>query len=130
WIFVDDHARGLVEVALRGRPGETYLLGARSERRNIDVVRAICATLDRLLPDRDGRYDRLIQFVADRPGHDHRYAIDCAKAETELGWRPRASFEANLEATVRWYLDNKPWWQRIHSGAYRGERLGLGAVKL
>src|SRR5262249_27383904 len=120
---------GLIEVALRGRLGETYLLGARAERRNIDVVRAICAALDRLHPDPQGRHERLIQFVTDRPGHDHRYAIDCTKAERELGWRPQASFEANLEATVRWYLGNKPWWQRIHSGAYRGERLGLGTVK-
>ena len=126
WIFVEDHAKGLTEVALRGRPGETYLLGARAERRNIDVVRAICAVLDRLAPDAKGPHERLIQFVTDRPGHDHRYAIDCSKAERELGWRPHASFEENLEATVRWYIDNKPWWQRIHSGAYRGERLGLG----
>jgi dTDP-glucose 4,6-dehydratase len=128
WIFVEDHAKGLAEVALRGRPGETYLLGAREERRNIDVVRAICAILDRLAPV--GRpHERLIQFVTDRPGHDHRYAIDCSKAERELGWRPHASFESNLETTVRWYLDNESWWQRIHSGAYRGERLGLGTVR-
>jgi len=128
WIFVEDHAKGLIEVALRGRPGETYLLGARAERRNLDVVRAICAALDRLAPA--GRpYERLIRFVTDRPGHDHRYAIDCSKAEREFGWRPGASFESNLETTVRWYLDNRPWWQRIHSGAYRGERLGLGAAR-
>jgi dTDP-glucose 4,6-dehydratase len=130
WIYVDDHARGLIEVALRGTTGETYLLGGRAERRNIDVVRAICAVLDRLAPDAQGRpHERLLKFVTDRPGHDHRYAIDCSKAESELGWRPRASFEENLEATVRWYLDNKSWWQRIHSGAYRGERLGLSTVK-
>ncbi len=129
WIFVEDHAKGLAEVALRGRPGETYLLGARTERRNIDVVRAICAALDRLAPDTVGPHARLIQFVTDRPGHDHRYAVDCSKAERELGWRPHASFESNLETTVRWYLENKAWWQRIHSGAYRGERLGLGTVK-
>ncbi len=128
WIFVEDHARGLAEVALRGRPGETYLLGAREERRNIDVVRAICRALDRLAPDADNRpHERLIQFVADRPGHDHRYAIDCSKAERELGWSPRASFDDNLETTVRWYLHNQGWWQRIHSGIYRGERLGLGS---
>jgi dTDP-glucose 4,6-dehydratase len=130
WIYVDDHARGLIEVALRGTTGETYLLGGRAERRNIDVVRAICTVLDRLAPDAQGRpHERLLKFVTDRPGHDHRYAIDCSKAETELGWRPRASFEENLEATVRWYLDNEAWWQRIHSGAYRGERLGLSTVK-
>jgi dTDP-glucose 4,6-dehydratase len=129
WIYVDDHARGLVEVALRGRIGETYLLGARAERRNVDVVRAICAVLDRLVPDPQGRaHERLIHFVADRPGHDHRYAIDCSKAEHELGWRPREDFETNLDATVRWYLDNEAWWQRIHSGAYR-RRLGLGTAE-
>jgi dTDP-glucose 4,6-dehydratase len=106
-------------------PGETYLLGGRAERRNIDVVRAICRTLDRLAPSGAGSYERLITFVTDRPGHDHRYAIDCSKIERELGWRPRTTFEAGLEQTVRWYLENKEWWQRIHSGAYRGERLGL-----
>ena len=126
WIFVDDHAEGLLEVATRGQPGETYLLGGRAERRNIDVVRDICRILDRLAPDAQGRpHDRLISYVADRPGHDHRYAIDCTKIERDLGWRPRETFETALEKTVRWYLDNKDWWQRIHSGAYRGERLGL-----
>ncbi len=126
WIFVDDHAEGLVAVATKGTPGETYLLGGRAEQRNIDIVREICRILDRLVPDAQGRpHERLISFVTDRPGHDHRYAIDCAKIERDLGWRPRTSFEAGLEQTVRWYLDNKEWWQRIHSGAYRGERLGL-----
>jgi dTDP-glucose 4,6-dehydratase len=128
WIYVDDHARGLIEVALRGKTGETYLLGGRAERRNVEVVRSICAILDRIAPDPKGPHERLIQFVTDRPGHDHRYAIDCSKAEQELGWCPRASFDENLETTVRWYIDNKSWWQRIHSGAYRGERLGLGKV--
>jgi dTDP-glucose 4,6-dehydratase len=126
WIYVDDHAEGLIAVATRGRPGETYLLGARAERRNIDVVRALCRVLDRVAPDKAGAYERLITFVADRPGHDHRYAIDCSKAERELAWRATTPFEAGLEATVRWYLDNRDWWRRIHSGAYRGERLGLG----
>jgi len=126
WIFVDDHAEGLIAVATKGAPGETYLLGGRAERRNIDVVLEICRILDRLAPDQQGRpYERLISYVTDRPGHDHRYAIDCAKIERDLGWRPRTTFEAGLEQTVRWYLDNREWWQRIHSGAYRGERLGL-----
>ncbi|MBP6014589.1 MAG: dTDP-glucose 4,6-dehydratase [Alphaproteobacteria bacterium] len=125
WIYVDDHAEGLIEVATKGKPGETYLLGGRAERKNIDVVRTLCRILDRLAP-RDQPYERLITFVTDRPGHDHRYAIDCTKIERDLGWRPRATFEAGLEQTVRWYLDNKEWWQRIQSGAYRGERLGLG----
>lgn len=126
WIYVEDHAEGLIAVATEGKPGETYLLGGRAERRNIDVVRAICRILDRLAPDAAGRpYERLISFVTDRPGHDHRYAIDCSKIERDLGWSPRTSFEQGLEQTVRWYLDNETWWQRIQSGAYRGERLGL-----
>jgi dTDP-glucose 4,6-dehydratase len=126
WIHVDDHAEGLIAVATKGVPGHTYLLGGRAERRNIDVVQSLCRILDRLKPDGAGRYERLITFVADRPGHDHRYAIDCTKAERELAWRARTPFEEGLEQTVRWYLENREWWQRIHSGAYRGERLGLG----
>lgn len=126
WIFVEDHAEGLIEVATRGVPGETYLLGGESERRNIDVVEGICAALDRLRPDPEKRlYRRLISFVTDRPGHDFRYAIDCTKIGRTLGWRPRTSFEAGLEKTVRWYLENEDWWRRVQSGAYRGERLGL-----
>jgi len=125
WIYVDDHADGLIAVATKGAPGHTYLLGGRAEHRNIDVVRTICRILDRLAPDKAGSHERLITFVTDRPGHDHRYAIDCTKIERDLGWRPQTSFEQGLEQTVRWYLDNREWWQRIHSGAYRGERLGL-----
>ncbi|NOT39668.1 MAG: dTDP-glucose 4,6-dehydratase [Alphaproteobacteria bacterium] len=126
WIYVDDHVEGLIAVATKGKPGETYLLGGRAERKNIDVVRALCRILDRLAPDAQGRpHERLITFVTDRPGHDHRYAIDCSKIERELGWRPRTTLEQGLEQTVRWYLDNKDWWQQIQSGAYRGERLGL-----
>lgn len=126
WIYVDDHADGLLAVAEKGRIGETYVLGGRCERRNIDVVRTLCAVLDRVKPAEGGRkYDALISFVADRPGHDHRYAVDCTKAERDLGWRPRETFEAALEKTVRWYLANEDWWRRVHSGAYRGERLGL-----
>jgi dTDP-glucose 4,6-dehydratase len=126
WLHVEDHARALIEVATRGQVGATYVVGGRAERRNIDVVRAICQALDRLVPEREsnGR-ERLITFVADRPGHDHRYAIDCSKIERELGWRPRETFDTGLEKTVRWYLDNEAWWQRIQSGAYKGERLGL-----
>ena len=125
WIYVDDHADGLIAVARKGVPGHTYLLGGRAEHRNIDVVHALCRILDRLAPDEAGPHERLITYVTDRPGHDHRYAIDCTKIERELGWRPQTSFETGLEQTVRWYLENREWWQRIHSGAYRGERLGL-----
>ena len=125
WIYVDDHAEGLIAVATKGKPGETYLLGGRAERRNIDVVTSLCTILDRLVPG-GAPHARLITYVTDRPGHDFRYAIDCSRIEAELGWRPRESFESGLEKTVRWYLDNRPWWEAIRSGAYRGERLGLG----
>ncbi|MGY2049829.1 dTDP-glucose 4,6-dehydratase [Methylobacterium sp. JK268] len=126
WIHVEDHARGLVAALQRGRPGETYLLGGRAVRSNLAVVRTLCAVFDRLRPE-EGPHERLITFVADRPGHDRRYAIDPAKAEAELGWRPTRSFEQALEDTVRWYLDNRDWWQPIREGRYAGERLGLTA---
>ena len=126
WLHVEDHAEALTLVLQRGRPGETYNIGANNERRNIDVVRAICALLDDLLPNSVNRpHAKLIEFVTDRPGHDQRYAIDAAKIERELGWRPKLSFEEGLRDTVRWYLDNRGWWERVMSGAYRGERLGL-----
>jgi dTDP-glucose 4,6-dehydratase len=125
WLFVDDHAEALVLVGERGTPGETYTIGGRSERRNIDVVRAICAAVDTHLPGA-APHDKLITFVTDRPGHDLRYAIDCAKIENELGWQPRQSFESGLRQTVDWYLANPAWCERVRSGSYRGERLGLG----
>ncbi len=126
WLHVEDHAEALTLVLRRGRPGETYNVGGDSERRNIDVVRAICALLDEMLPQSSNvPHERLIEFVTDRPGHDARYAIDATKIATELGWRPRHSFEQGLRETVRWFLDNRPWWERVMSGAYRGERLGL-----
>ncbi|MEE2949855.1 MAG: dTDP-glucose 4,6-dehydratase [Pseudomonadota bacterium] len=125
WLYVEDHARALALVAECGRPGETYAIGGHNERRNIDVVETICAILDRVRPAPQGPHGRLITFVADRPGHDARYAIDAAKIESELGWRPAESFETGLEKTVRWYLDNEDWWSAIRSGHYRGERLGL-----
>ncbi|CAX17025.1 dTDP-glucose 4,6-dehydratase (plasmid) [Methylorubrum extorquens DM4] len=124
WIHVEDHARGLVAVLKRGRLGETYLLGGRSVRNNLAVVKALCAAFDRLRPE-SGPHERLITFVADRPGHDRRYAIDPAKAEAEVGWRPTKVFEQALEETVRWYLDNEAWWRPIREGRYSGERLGL-----
>ncbi|MHC2003114.1 dTDP-glucose 4,6-dehydratase [Methylobacterium sp. CM6241] len=125
WIHVEDHARGLVAVLERGSLGETYLLGGRSVRNNLAVVKALCAAFDRLRPEH-GPHERLISFVADRPGHDRRYAIDPGKAEREIGWTPTKSFEDALEDTVRWYLDNEAWWRPIREGRYTGERLGLG----
>jgi dTDP-glucose 4,6-dehydratase len=125
WLYVEDHAAALLMVARRGAVGQTYNVGGRSERRNIDVVHAICDILDEIQPRAAGSYREQIAFVADRPGHDLRYAIDPAKIERELGWRPRESFESGLRKTVRWYLDNRDWWGAIRSGQYRGERLGL-----
>ena len=125
WLYVDDHADALILVAERGRAGETYNIGGRSERRNIEVVRTLCALLDELAPDPQGGHGRLIAHVADRPGHDQRYAIDAGKIERELGWRPAETFETGLRKTVQWYLDNRTWWERVRSGVYRGERLGV-----
>ena len=126
WLHVEDHAEALTLVLRKGRPGETYNVGGDSERRNIDVVRGICRLLDEMLPNSATRpHEKLIQFVTDRPGHDARYAIDASKIKTELGWRPRHDFDAGLRDTVRWFLKNRGWWERVMSGAYRGERLGL-----
>ena len=127
WIHVEDHARGLVGALERGRVGQTYLLGGRAVRSNLAVVRALCAAFDRLRP-KGAPHERLVSFVADRPGHDRRYAIDPAKAEAELGWRPTKVFEGALEDTVRWYLDNEGWWRPIREGRYKGERLGLASA--
>jgi dTDP-glucose 4,6-dehydratase len=124
WLYVDDHAAGLQQVLERGTPGATYLFGGDSERRNIDVVRVICRMLDELHPAGQ-EHARLIEFVADRPGHDLRYAIDASKVESELGWRATETFESGLRKTITWYLENEDWWRRVQSGAYRGERLGL-----
>jgi dTDP-glucose 4,6-dehydratase len=127
WLYVDDHARALMAVAEAGVSGRSYNIGGHGERRNIDVVRAICAMVDEMAPDPTlGSRDKLIQFVTDRPGHDARYAIDATRIEAELGWRPQETFETGLRKTVRWFLDNRGWWERVLSGAYRGERLGLG----
>ena len=126
WLYADDHARALYLVLTEGRIGETYNVGGNAERRNIDVVREICALLDRLVPDSPLRpHETLIALVADRPGHDMRYAVETSKIERELGWEPAETFETGLEKTVRWYLDNRTWWERIRTGVYRGERLGL-----
>jgi dTDP-glucose 4,6-dehydratase len=124
WLYVDDHARALWTVVSRGKVGETYNIGGDAEYRNIDVVRHLCDLLDELVPQSVSR-DELITFVADRPGHDARYAIDCSKIKTELGWAPGETFEAGFRKTVSWYLDNVAWWQDVRSGRYAGERLGL-----
>jgi dTDP-glucose 4,6-dehydratase len=124
WLYVEDHVRALVLILTKGRIGAKYNVGGRSERTNLQVVETICDILDELAPARAKRRD-LITFVADRPGHDRRYAIDPSKVETELGWRPIESFESGLEKTVRWYLDNRPWWEPLRQNVYRGERLGL-----
>ena len=126
WLHVDDHVRALTRVFEAGIPGETYVIGGRAERTNLEVVKTICANLDRLAPRADGRsHVDQISYVADRPGHDHRYAIDPGKLERQLGWSAAMTFESGIEATVRWYLENEPWWQPILSGAYGGQRLGL-----
>ncbi len=119
WLYVGDHCSAIREVLARGRPGETYNVGGNSERTNLEIVRAVCALLDELRPDPAGARERLITFVADRPGHDRRYAIDARKLERELGWTPRESFESGLARTVRWYLDNEAWVRDVQSGAYR-----------
>jgi dTDP-glucose 4,6-dehydratase len=109
-----------------GVPGETYNVGGGAERTNLAVVEAICDVLDRLRPRADGRSRRAqIAFVPDRPGHDHRYAIDAGKIRRELGWSPRETFETGLERTVQWYLDNEAWWRELQARRYGGERLGL-----
>lgn len=127
WLYVEDHARALWLIAERGEPGEAYNVGGSSERANIDVVHAVCQVLDELMPDPRGHRARLIEFVLDRPGHDFRYAIDASKISRELGWNPRREFHSGIRETVQWYLDNKGWWERVRSGVYIGERLGVRA---
>jgi len=126
WLHVEDHARALALVLERGRPGETYAVGGDAERSNLAVVNAICAHLDRAVPE-GAPHERLIAFVPDRPGHDTRYAIDAAKIRSELGWAPQESFETGLAGTVEWYLANRAWWEGVRAETYRGERLGLSA---
>lgn len=124
WLYVEDHVRALRLVMERGAVGQTYNIGGDSERKNLDVVRAVCALLDELRPDASGPHERLISYVTDRPGHDFRYAIDASKLRRELGWKPRENFTSGLRKTVEWYLSNTRWIERVMSGAYRGERLG------
>lgn len=124
WLYVEDHAEALRLVLERGTPGHTYNIGGRAEKTNLEVVQAICSHLDELRPraaadPRSASHHSLITFVADRPGHDRRYAIDDTRIAKELGWRPRESFDSGLEKTVRWYLDNPNWIDRVRTGAYR-----------
>jgi dTDP-glucose 4,6-dehydratase len=129
WLHVEDHARALIAVLQNGRIGEVYNIGGNAERRNIDVVTAICGLMDELLADSPSRPHRsLIEFVPDRPGHDLRYAIDATKIREELGWAPKENFESGLRSTLNWYLNNRSWWERVLSGAYRTERLGLATA--
>ena len=123
WLYVDDHARALHLIATRGEPGRTYNVGGRNERANIEVVRAICALMDEARPQ-GAPHERLIRYVADRPGHDARYAIDATRLETELGWRAAHDFDSGIAQTVRWYLDNDWWWGPLRSEVYGGQRLG------
>lgn len=125
WLYVEDHARALHTVLNRGRTGETYNIGGHNEKRNIDVVRSVCRLLDQLHPRSPVTpHEQLIRFVADRPGHDRRYAVDAGKMARDLGWTPRETFETGLRKTVQWYLDHPQWWQRVLSGEYRLQRLG------
>ncbi|ELV7527106.1 dTDP-glucose 4,6-dehydratase [Edwardsiella ictaluri] len=128
WLYVEDHARALYRVLTTGRGGETYNIGGHNERRNIDVVTTLCALLQEMVPEKPvgvRHFADLITYVADRPGHDVRYAIDAAKIERELGWRPQETFESGIRKTVAWYLANERWWRAVMDGSYAGERLGL-----
>jgi len=127
WLYVEDHAKALIKVVTEGRIGETYNIGGHNEKTNLEVVQTICDLLEELAPDKPSGIDNyrdLIAFVKDRPGHDARYAIDASKIQRELGWVPEETFETGLRKTVRWYLNNKGWWERVLSGDYLLERLG------
>ncbi|MDI7776365.1 dTDP-glucose 4,6-dehydratase [Asticcacaulis sp. EMRT-3] len=124
WLYVEDHARALHLICSKGRLGETYNVGGRNERTNMEVVNRICAIMDELAPKSHPHTD-LITFVTDRPGHDHRYAIDATKLETELGWKAQENFDSGIRKTVAWYLANEAWWAPLRGGVYTGERLGV-----
>lgn len=127
WLYVADHAKALIKIVAEGEIGETYNIGGHNEKTNLEVVESICKLLEELAPEKPfgvNNYQDLITFVRDRPGHDARYAIDASKIERKLGWVPEETFETGLRKTVQWYLDNRQWWERVLSGAYRLERLG------
>jgi dTDP-glucose 4,6-dehydratase len=128
WIHVDDHVDALLAVLEAGEVGATYLVGGQGERRNIDVVRAICALVDELGPPLERPRSTLIEFVVGRPGHDHRYAVDASRIRSDVGWSPARTFEDGLRQTVEWYITNRDWCERVQSGAYRRQRLGLAST--
>ena len=125
WLYVEDHARALVLVATEGKLGETYNIGGHNEKQNLEVVQEICRILDEVVP-REQSYAKLITYVADRPGHDRRYAIDASKIQNELGWQPQETFETGIRKTIQWYLDNQQWCKNVQDGSYQRERLGVG----
>jgi dTDP-glucose 4,6-dehydratase len=128
WLFVEDHARALYQVVTTGAVGQTYNIGGHNEKQNIEVVKTICNILDELKPQANGqKYESLIKFVEDRPGHDLRYAIDAGKIEKDLGWKPLETFETGIRKTVEWYLNNLDWSRRVQDGSYQRERLGVNA---
>ncbi|KAK0330707.1 hypothetical protein LTR94_031798, partial [Friedmanniomyces endolithicus] len=127
WLFVDDHARALQTVFEKGKPGETYNIGGSSERKNIEVVTAICAILDRVRPRDEGRYADQISYVTDRPGHDYRYAVDASKISADLGWEPSVTFEQGIEQTVTWFLENENWWRSILDVRHAIQRQGVAS---
>lgn len=130
WLYVEDHARALYQVVTQGKVGETYNIGGHNEKTNLEVVRTVCALLEELAPQKPAgvaKYEDLITFVKDRPGHDARYAIDAAKIGRELGWQPQETFDSGIRKTVAWYLENRDWWQNVLNGSYRLQRLGKGA---
>jgi dTDP-glucose 4,6-dehydratase len=129
WLYVEDHCRAILEVLGKGTIGQVYNIGGHNEKTNLDVIQTLCHILDEMVPDSPHRpHENLISFVEERPGHDRRYAIDASKIHNQLGWKPQESFETGLLKTVRWYLDNKIWTERLLSGAYQGERLGLEKI--
>jgi dTDP-glucose 4,6-dehydratase len=128
WLYVDDHVRALFLILRRGRVGEKYNVGGRNEQTNLGVVERICELMDRLNPS-GAAHRRHVSFVTDRPGHDQRYAIDASRLERELGWSASETFDTGIEKTVRWYLDNREWWEAVRRGVYAGERLGLAGKR-
>ncbi len=127
WLYVEDHARALYKVVAEGKVGETYNIGGHNEKANIEVVKSICTLLEELVPNKPqgvNKYQDLITYVTDRPGHDVRYAIDASKIERELGWTPEETFDSGIRKTVEWYLNNREWWTRVLDGSYSRERLG------